>query len=217
MTPYSNIPTARRSFLARLGAAAAAFGVSALPRAARADATGDGNRDDDPWMQRLAGSGPLRVVFHSHEATNGTALTWGRTFLDTQKNNYGKTDKDCGVVVGLNGKAIGLVFNDAMWAKYPIAQTMGMTGTKNPAGPTGSDQIAQLISRGGIILVCNNSLRASGQRFLPEDKRGDAAARTAFAEEARANLLPGMDIVPAMVVALQQAQDRGCRYIYAGG
>jgi intracellular sulfur oxidation DsrE/DsrF family protein len=52
---------------------------------------------------------------------------------------------------------------------------------------------------------------------LPEAQRGDAALRTAFSDEARANLLPGVDVVPAMIVTLQQAQDRGCRYIYGGG
>ena len=218
MTSQPDAVSARRSFLTRLGAAAAAFGLSGIPRSASAQSGPVATlSDDEPWLQRLAGTGPQRVVFHSHEATNGTALTWARTFLETQKSSFNKTDKDSGVLVGLNGKSIGLIFNDALWAKYPIGQTLNMPGTKNPAGPTGSDAIAQLSARGVIILVCNNSLRASGQRFLPEDKRADAAARAAFAEEARANLLPGMEIVPAMVVALQQAQDRGCRYVYAGG
>jgi intracellular sulfur oxidation DsrE/DsrF family protein len=77
--------------------------------------------------------------------------------------------------------------------------------------------VAQLVARGVIILACNNSLRAAGQRFLPEAQRGDAALRTAFSDEARSNLLPGVEVVPAMIVTLQQAQDRGCRYIYGGG
>jgi intracellular sulfur oxidation DsrE/DsrF family protein len=92
-----------------------------------------------------------------------------------------------------------------------------MKGTVNPNGPAGSGLVASLIARGAIMLVCNNSLRASGSRFLPEPARADAAARTAFADEAKANLLPGVEIVPAMVVALQRAQDLGCRYIYAVG
>ncbi len=166
-------------------------------------------------MARLGGTS--RVMFHAHEPTAGLALRWAQTFLDTQKASYGRADKDSGVIVGLNGKSIGLVFNDAMWAKYPIAQTLSMTGSVNPAGPAGTNTIAQLLTRGVIILVCQNSLRASGQRFLPESQRGDAAARTAFATEVSANLSPGIEVVPAMVVTLQMAQDRGCRYVYAGG
>jgi intracellular sulfur oxidation DsrE/DsrF family protein len=116
-------------------------------------------------------------------------------------------------VVGLNGRAIGLLFNDAIWGKYPIGETLQMPGSRN----ANSSLVAQLIARGVIILVCNNSLRAAGQRFLAEAQRGDAARRTAFSDEARANLLPGVEVVPAMIVTLQQAQDRGCRYIYGGG
>jgi intracellular sulfur oxidation DsrE/DsrF family protein len=215
--------TPRRTFLSRLAAATAAFGMGTVPSSAFAAPSRPEGRakmsesvpEDEPWMQRL--SGTQRVLFHSHEATNGTALTWARTFLETHKNSYGRTDKDCGVVVGLNGKAIGLVFNDALWAKYPIANTLAMTGATAASANPNTSAVAQLLQRGVIVLVCNNSLRASGQRFLPEAQRGDAAARTAFAEEARANLLPGVEVVPAMIVTLQMAQDRGCRYVYAGG
>ena len=205
----------RRTFLGRLLSVGAGLGLSAVGRRADAMVVRESRGEPEPWMQRLTAAGPHRVVFHSHLAADGLAIGWARTFLDTQKNSYGLRDGDSGVVVGLNGRSIGLLFNDAMWAKYPIAETMLMTGTKNPNGPQGSDLVATLIARGAILLACNNSLRASGARFLPEPARSDAAARAAFADEARANLLPGVDVVPAMVVALQRAQDLGCRYVYA--
>lgn len=211
--------TPRRSFLGRLASATAAFGLGTLPSTARADTTNERDvraaSDDEPWMTRLTGS--QRIIIHAHEPTAGLALRWAQTFLDTQKNSYARSDRDCSVVVGLNGKSVGLVFNDAMWAKYPIAQTLEMSGTRNPAGPTGTNAIAQLLARGVIILACQNSLRAAGQRFLPEPQRNDASARSAFGTEVTANLLPGVEIVPAMIVTLQMAQDRGCRYVYAGG
>ncbi len=204
--------TARRSFLTRLGAAIAALGVTSVPAAALGpDRSAISQPADEPWMKKLTGA--QKVIFHSHEPTNGQAFTWARSFLESQKNNYGKADRDSTVVVGLNGKSIGLAFNDAMWAKYPIAQAMNMSGSANP----NTAAVAQLLERGVIVLVCNNSLRAAGQRFLPETQRGDATLRTAFSDEVRANLLPGVEVVPAMVTTLQTAQDRGCRYIYAGG
>ncbi|MEO7521439.1 MAG: hypothetical protein ABIW79_06435, partial [Gemmatimonas sp.] len=121
------------------------------------------------------------------------------------------------VVVGLNGKSIGLIFNDAIWSTHPIGETLGMPGRANPVGPAGTGALAALLARGVIVLVCNNSLRASGQRFLPEATRNDSAARNAFYDEVKGNLLPGVQLVPAMIVTLQQAQERGCRYVYAGG
>lgn len=162
-------------------------------------------------MLRLKGAN--RVLFHSHLASDGIALRWAQTFLDTHKTVYGMTDADNTVVVALNGRAIGLVFDDVLWAKYPIGDTLLMPGVRNG----NSALVQQLLARNVIILVCNNSLRASGQRFLPEPQRGDATLRAAFADEARAHLLPGVEITPAMVVTLQQAQDRGCRYVYGGG
>lgn len=216
MTHDTSSTTGRRTFLSRLVTVGAALGFAA-PRAAGAverptspDAASP-RRTDDPWLARLTGKN--RVVFHSHLASDGIALRWAQTYLDTQKNAYGLTDADSSVVVGLNGRAIGLLFNDAIWRKYPIGDTLQMPGVSN----TNSSLVAQLVSRGVIILACNNSLRAAGQRFLPEAQRGDAALRTAFSDEVRGNLLPGVDIVPAMIVTLQQAQDRGCRYIYGGG
>jgi intracellular sulfur oxidation DsrE/DsrF family protein len=203
--------TPRRGFLARMLAAGAAIGASSVPRAASASPT----LDDEPWMRAL--SGKHRVIFHSHEPTGALAFRWAATYLDTQKASYGLRDADSSVVVGLNGKSIGLVFNDALWAKYPIGETLAMPGSTNPSGPRGNGAVAALLARGVIVLVCNNSLRASGQRFLPEAARNDNAARTAFYDEAKDKLLPGVQLVPAMIVTLQQAQDRGCRYVYAGG
>jgi len=212
MTHDSSSTTGRRSFLSRLVTVGAALGFGA-PRTVSASKRKSAASEaaDDPWVSRLKGTN--RVVLHSHLASDGIALRWAQTYLDTQKSAYGLTDADSSVLVGLNGRAIGLLFNDAIWRKYPIGETLQMPGVSNANGAL----VAQLISRGVIILACNNSIRAAGQRFLPEAQRGDPALRTAFADDARANLLPGIEVVPAMIVTLQQAQDRGCRYIYGGG
>ncbi len=167
---------------------------------------------DDPWVNRLQGA--HRVVFHSHLPTDGLAIRWAQTYLDTQKAHYGFADADSSVLVGLNGRSIGWFFGNALWAKYPtIGEVMGAPGASNPQVTL----VANLVARGVILLACGNSIRASGQRFLPAAQQGDAAARTAFTDEVRATLLPGIEVVPSMVVTLQQAQERGCRYIYAGG
>ena len=208
MTPDDFPIAGRRSFLSRVVTVFAALGlVAPMSAHARENAA---RQADEPWMTRLKGT--HRVLFHSHLATDGIALRWAQTFLDTQKSAYGLTDAESSVVIGLNGRAIGLVFDDAMWSTYPIGETLQMPGSRN----ANAELVAQLVARGAIILVCNNSLRAAGQRFLPESQRGDAALRTAFFEKARAHLLPGVEITPAMVVTLQQAQDRGCRYVYGG-
>jgi intracellular sulfur oxidation DsrE/DsrF family protein len=200
----------RRTFLSRLATLGAALGLSGST--AHASPPVLAQPGDEPWMKRLTGK--QKVLFHSHMPTDGQAVRWGQTFLDTQKNTYGLADTDSTVVIGLNGRAIGWFFNDALWAKYPtIGEVMGAPGSKNPQAAT----LAGLAPRGAVLLACNNSIRASWQRFLSDTQKADQTLRNGFADEIKSNLLPGVEIVPAMVVTLQQAQDRGCRYIYAGG
>jgi hypothetical protein len=42
----------------------------------------------------------------------------------------------------------------------------------------------------------------------------DAAKSAALRQEFEANMLPGVFLVPAMVVAVSQAQTHGCTYMY---
>jgi intracellular sulfur oxidation DsrE/DsrF family protein len=206
MTP----PTARRDFLGRLAALGASIGL--LPGHPIGAAEGPAATVEDPWMKRV--SGTHRVVFHSHLPTEGLALRWAQTFLDTQKTVYGVREDDCAVMVGLNGRSIGWFFNEALWAKYPsIGEVMGMPGGRNPM----TEAVAILARRKVMLLACGNSIRASGGRFLPAADRADRERVSAFADEVRAGLLPGIEVVPAMIVTLQQAQERNFRYVYAGG
>jgi len=201
-------PVPRRGFLTGIGAISSLLGLSVFAR----PADGDTLEVTDPWMAKVTGK--HRVVFHSHEPTQGQAIRWAQTFLDTQKVAYGIRDDANTVIVGLNGKAIAWCFGDALWSKYAtIGEVVQAPGNRNPQAAA----IASLQARGVLFLACNNSIRAAGPRFLPEAQRGSVEARDAFADEVRRSLLPGVEVVPSMVVTLQQAQDRGCRYIYAGG
>jgi len=202
--------TARRDFLGRLAALGASIGLLPAHTAGAATAAA---AVEDPWMKRVTGT--HKVVFHSHMPTEGLAIRWAQTFLDTQKTAYGIREQDCTVIVGLNGRSIGWFFNDALWAKYPsIGEVMGTAGSS--ANPN-RNAIASLAGRNVILLACANSIRASGGRFLAPEQRTDPERARAFGDEVRANLLPGIEVVPAMIVTLQQAQERGCRYVYAGG
>lgn len=203
--------TPRRDFLGRLASLGAAIGLFPAGAAHAAASEVELPVVEDPWMKRA--SGAHRVVFHSHMPTEGLALRWALTFLDTQKTIYGIRETDCSVMVGLNGRSVGWFFNDALWAKYPtIGEVMGVPGTRNPM----TESIGILARRKVLLLVCGNSLRASGGRFLPEAERGDRQRTNDFAGEVRKHLLPGVEVVPAMIVTLQQAQERNYRYVYAG-
>jgi intracellular sulfur oxidation DsrE/DsrF family protein len=209
--------TPRRGFLARLMAAGAVLGVPGMAGAGQARA----QPPAEPWAGKVKGT--HRVVFHSHEPTNGLAFGWARNFLNTQRDVYGGSDADSTVIVGLNGRAVGMLYNDAMWAKYPMAKVLGVPHARNPwqsvlegSGVPATDTIPALTARGVLVLACNNSLRMGAIRFHPDGAKTDEATRRAFYEEVKANLVPGVEVVPAMIVTLQRAQGMGCGYVYAG-
>ncbi len=68
--------------------------------------------------------------------------------------------------------------------------------------------IPNLQKMGTKFLLCNNAL---GLWTLELEAKGKGTA-AAIDKELRANLLPGVTIVPAMVIAIQQAQAAGIWY-----
>ena len=62
---------------------------------------------------------------------------------------------------------------------------------------------------GTKFLLCANALGD----LVPRARSAEARARRPDIEkELRANLLPGVTIVPAMVIAIEKAQEAGIRY-----
>ena len=129
-------------------------------------------------------------------------------------------------------------FNDAMWAKYKLGEYTGLkdaTGkpyTRNVFNrPTKDDVhlvmqavqtppipafaeampglgIESLQKMGSKFLMCANAL--GGWCFELEARGKGKAAE--IEKDLRANLLPGVTIVPAMVIAIEQGQAAGIRY-----
>jgi hypothetical protein len=137
-----------------------------------------------------------------------------------------------------NQASIPLGFNDAMWAKYRLGDYLGL---KDAAGtpytrnvfnrPTSQDLhllmkaidapmipaladavpalgIESLQKMGAKFLLCANAL---GIWCLELEARGKGKAAD-IEKELRANLLPDVTIVPAMVIAIEKAQEAGIRY-----
>lgn len=88
------------------------------------------------------------------------------------------------------------------------AESLSLTGAPVPIPADAS--IFALQARGAIFLLCNNvfnlwmGMLAAGSHGKPETLR----------EEFLANMLPGIQLVPAMVIAVGQAQKHGCSYMY---
>src|SRR5829696_5333959 len=229
----TNDQTHRRSFLTRVLGAAAAFGVTA--GAGRADAAQPAPSDD--WIKGVKGT--HRTLFDFPQHKNGFGLLHILNYLNTYSTVYKTTPGQVGAVgtfYGIGGQSsIPLAFNDAMWAKYKLGE---YTGLKDASGapytrnvfhrPTANDLhvlmqavqsptipmfagampalgIESLQKMGTTFLLCANALGAWTAEL---DARGKGKAAE-IDTELRANMLPGVTIVPAMVIAIEQAQAAG--------
>jgi intracellular sulfur oxidation DsrE/DsrF family protein len=229
--------THRRGFLNRVFGAAVALG---LPLTGVRQASAAQANAADAWLSEVKGT--HRCFFDFPRHMNGVGLLHILNYLNTYSVAYKAAPGTVGAVgtfYGIGGGAsIALAFNDAMWAKYGLGE---YTGLKDAAGkpyarnpfhrPTKNELhllmqamqtptipmfaeampamgIESLQKMGAKFLICANALGAWAAE-LEARAKGTMAAIDA---DLRANLLPGVTIVPAMVIAIEQAQAVGVAY-----
>jgi intracellular sulfur oxidation DsrE/DsrF family protein len=227
--------THRRNFLGRmLGAAAvASFSFSGARAAAEESAP-------DEWIKEVKGT--HRCLFDFPQHKNGFPLLHILNYLNTYSAAYKTEPGQVGAVGTFysagNQASIPLAFNDAIWAKYKLGEYLnledadGKVYTRNvfnrpttkdlhllmhvidsPMIPALADAmpaigIESLQKMGAKFILCANAL---GIWCLELEARGKGKTAD-IDKELRANLLPGVTIVPAMVIAIEKAQEAGIRY-----
>lgn len=235
MTPI--MKTHRRGFLGRAMAAAAA---AALPLKTLHAASAGHQAGPDDWIGEVPGDHRCLFDFSAHK--NGVPLLHILNYLNTYSAAYGTGAGQVGAVGTLygigGGSSIAMGFDDEMWAKYGLGEYLGLRDangrpyTRNIFHrPTEADghllsqamQVPQMAMFGGAMaalgianlqqmgtkfIMCNNAL--TGWTFELEARGKGAQAD--ISAELRAHLLPGVTIVPAMVIAIEQAQAAGIRY-----
>ena len=228
--------THRRGFLGRvLGAAAVASASIAGGGALAAQESGS-----DDWIKEVKGA--HRCLFDFPQHKNGMPLLHILNYLNTYATAYKLAPGQAGAVGTFYGmgsqSSIPFAFNDAVWAKYQLGE---YTALKDSTGkpytrnvfyqPTANDLhilmqalqsptipgfaeampgmgIQNLQKMGTKFLLCQNAL---GGWCMELDARGKGKAPE-IEKELRAGLLPGVTIVPAMVIAIEQAQAAGIKY-----
>jgi hypothetical protein len=224
---------ARRSFLARLGMGAgvlSATGISAPGAAAQATSDAPNapwrpaHHAQDDWYDKIPGQ--HRFVFDSTTPEGmALALRFANNYFTANQNAYGLKDSDLAVVIVARHKSTSFGYTDAIWAKYgkQLSEQAEFTDpkTKEPpkanlyAGPgDGSEQsgaMDALIKRGAHFAVCQMASRAIAGRIA----RATGGEVDAIFKEIGANLIPNAHFVPAGIVAVNRAQEKG--YSFAIG
>ncbi len=178
----------------------------------------------DAWLERLKGK--HRHLFDVPEPEGGTGLRHVRNYLDAWREAFGVADKDVSVVVTLYARTTPWGVQDAMWAKYRLGAAIGITDSTTGAPlvrnwfahPQQGDPVADgtpessmesLQRRGVVFALCNNALKRWSARLA---KDGLGAANDVHAD-LTAHALPGVVIVPDVLVAMTQAHERGFAYV----
>ena len=208
-------PVVRRSFLARLAAAAAALaGIAALPSTSAAQSTRGPSHPADAWLDDLKGQ--HKNIFDCTSVENGsTGMAFARNFLTANTGPiYQFKDADINAIVCVRHLASVFGFNDAMWAKYKLGESQkviegGVPAAKNPHANAANE----LARRGVIVAICGMATSRIARTVAAE-----AGLNAADIEaDLRANLVtPTARVVAAGVIVTNRAQERGFTYSYVG-
>ena len=223
----------RRSFLSRLGAGAAAFGALGAAPALQAQNGSSGRwqpgrHTQDNWMEQLPGK--HRFLLDSTTASGfGEALLYANNFLEANKNAYGLHDNDSAVVIVARHFSTAFAFNDTIWQKYgtAIGQQISFSDPKTKQPPTSNlynsaahvgslpsfgVTVDGVLKRGVHLAVCQMATR-----FFAGGLAGATGGNAdTIYNELVSNVLANAHMVPAGIVAVSRAQERGYSVAHAG-
>lgn len=210
------------SMVVAVGACATAAPAAQTPLPAAPPAVNEGPWDST-WLDQLRAK--HKQIFDVSAYADGGGLFYAKNYFNAHRDAFGTTFPDVQAVLGIHGDAYPVVFSDAIWARYDFGRRVKATDprTGKPAlrnvlwQPREGEEMYEysvnaLQPRGAKFILCNNVLRFVTRTLAQESHATYAATRS----ELIAGLLPGVTVVPAMVVALGLAQERGCAYVYAG-
>ena len=144
-------------------------------------------------------------------------------YYDTYNNAYGARTATSTASSRSMARTTFYGVNDAMWSKYRIGEFLETqrpedeqagdveslarrTGRTRHDAPAGEHRVAAEARR--TFIICNNALTIfSGMLAQARGSHADSVYA-----DLKANILPGVTLVPGMVVAIEKAQGRGIAY-----
>jgi intracellular sulfur oxidation DsrE/DsrF family protein len=221
-------------------AAAAGAGAAALGQAKPVGA--DQLRPDDPLYHFSAYEAivnrdvTVRQLFAWPNIQNNDTFANIVNALNAWQFTYDVPADRIQIVVVAYASTTPVAFDDSIWQKYRIGDTLGMHNAQgNPflhsripadqAQSPPADQndpyyfdltVEGLQRRGVLFLACNNSLRGSAAQAQRQGANPDGKSLADVVAEFQAHLVPGALLIPAGVTELVRLQDKGYRIVVNG-
>ena len=221
-------PIQRRNFLGTL-LASASVGVAGLALPLQFGAAEEravpapGGSEFEAWLGKIKGK--HKQVFDCPAPNNGLPLAWARVFLMTNKA-VGASESSVTAVMVLRHNGIPLGMESRLWDKYKLGEMFSVNNeetkaplTANPfwepkegSLPLPGMGIDQLQKSGVLFGICDIALTVYS-KMVGDKMKMDAAE---VKKDWVSGILPGIQIVPSGVLAVNRAQEHGCTYCYAG-
>jgi hypothetical protein len=232
MTDWDTDTPQRRSFLSSMGMGAvvglaAAANLPSPAMAAAAPRWQPALHPVDDWLDRPKAK--HRFLIDSTTAIGGgSALLYANNFLTANKSGYNVEPGDLSVVVVFRHFSTPFAYSNEIWAKYgaQFSEMLEFTDPKtkqppssNPyespdygfALPNFGTTVSSLVKQGVHLAVCDMATHFIAG-VLAEKTHGDA---NGIYRELVSNLFPNSHLVPAGIIAVNRAQERGYSFAYA--
>jgi intracellular sulfur oxidation DsrE/DsrF family protein len=214
----------RRSFLARLGAGVGLAGVAvAGSTTASAQSTGStswqpARHEQDDWLDKIPGR--HRFIFDTTTPDGmSSGLLFATNYLLANQSGYGLTDSDLAVVIVARHTSTAFALNDSMWGKYgaELSRQTNFLDPRTKEAPrvnvyaTSGGRLDSLLKKGVHLAVCQMATRAIAGSIA----RATGGNTDSVYSELASNLVSNSHLVPAGIVVLNRAQERGYAFVYA--
>lgn len=223
----------RRSFLTRLTAgvtalaATVASGVSTAQGQSTSGARWQPERHEkDDWLDQLPGK--HRFVFDTTTPDGfGNALAFANNFIRVNQTDYNVQSNDLAVIIVARANSTAFAYNDAIWAKYGMALALRLNfmDPKTRQAPkinlykAAADYGAQLPNRGTTLdAILKQGVQLAVCQVATRGIAGALAEATGgttdnIYNELVANVVSNSRMVPAGIVAVNRAQERGYSFV----
>jgi intracellular sulfur oxidation DsrE/DsrF family protein len=212
----------RRSFLTRFKAGASSIAALAMGGIAMAQVKSPATtrweparHDKDDWMDQIPGKHRL-VIDTTSVAGFQNALLFAGNFMLANHNDYGLQNQDLAVIVVARHISTGYAFNNEMWSKYGASLTGAAPSAdaqakEQPKANPNAASLVSLSNQGVQFAVCSMAAR----RLAGTIARSAGGNTDAVNSELIANLVSNARMVPAGIVAVNRAQERGYSLVSA--
>jgi intracellular sulfur oxidation DsrE/DsrF family protein len=168
----------------------------------------------DDWLDQLPGSHRF-IVDTTTPAGFDSALLYVGNYFTANGNGYGLSDKDLAVVIVARHDSTPFAYKDSMWAKYgpSLARRSGFVDPSKqpPSVNLYRQRLEGLLTRGVHLAVCQMATRFLATTIA----NADGSKADDVYSELTANLVANAHMVPAGIVAVNRAQERGYSFAHA--